>query len=99
MSKLTLIKQYVNEVNRLLPSWLQEGKRELNDPRSVWDWVKYNVKKYSRIYSINKSKEQKAEEQQLNKKLQEALLVFQNDPREENLSISNVLKEKNGANV
>ena len=45
-------KQYVHETNCLLPSWLQEGKRELSDPRSVWDWVKYNVKKYSRQYSM-----------------------------------------------
>jgi len=38
-------KKYVPEINFLLPSWLQEGERQLSDPYSVWDWVKYNVKK------------------------------------------------------
>ena len=38
--------------NILLPTWIQEGKQDLSDPRSVWDWVKYKVKKYSRWYSL-----------------------------------------------
>ena len=87
-------KQYVDEINCLLPSWLQEGKQELNDPRSVWDWVKYNVKKYSRQYSMTKSQQRKAEEWQLNREFQEASSVFQKNPSQENLSTLNVLKEK-----
>ena len=87
-------KQYVDEINCLLPSWLQEGKRELNDPRSVWDWVKYNVKKYSTQYSMTKSQQRKAEEWQLNREFQEASSVFQKNPSQENLSTLNVLKEK-----
>ena len=87
-------KQYVDEINCLLPSWLQEGKRELSDPHSVWDWVKYNVKKYSTQYSMTKSQQRKAEEWQLNREFQEASSVFQKNPSQENLSILNVLKEK-----
>ena len=87
-------KQYVDEVNLLLPAWLQKGKQELSDPRSVWDWVKYNVKKYSRQYSMSKSRQKKLEEWQLNKEFQEASFVFQNNPSQENLSTLNVLKEK-----
>ena len=59
-------KQYVNELNLLLPAWLQEGKQELSDPRCL-DWVKYNVKKYSRQYSMSKSRQKKLEEWQLNR--------------------------------
>ena len=55
-------KQYVDEVNFLLPAWLQKGKQELSDPRSVWDWMKYNVKKYFRQYSMSKSRQRKLEE-------------------------------------
>ena len=40
-------KQYTDEINNL-PTWIQEGRKDLVDPRSVWDWVKYNVKRYSR---------------------------------------------------
>ena len=86
--------EYVNELNLLLPTWLQEGKQDLGDPRSVWDWVKYSVKKYSRWYSINKYKLQNLEEQQLNRQFQEATTTYQNCPTQENLSALNVLKEK-----
>ena len=67
-------KQYVDEINCLLPSWLQEGKQKLSDPLSVRDWMKYNVKKYSRQYSTSKSKQRKAEKWQLNRELQELSL-------------------------
>ena len=87
-------KEYVNELNLLLPTWIQEGKQDLGDPRSVWDWVKYNVKKYSRWYSMNKCKQQNLEEQQLNRQFQEATATYQNCPSQENLSVLNVLKEK-----
>ena len=87
-------KQYVDDVNLLFPAWFQKGKQELSDPRSVWDWVKYNVKKYSRQYSMSKSRQRKLEEWQLNREFQEASFVFQNNPSQENLSTLNVLKEK-----
>ena len=70
-------KQYVNETNCLLLSWLQEGKQDLSGQHSVWDWVKYKVKKYSRQYSMNKIKKIKAEEWQINREFQEASLAFQ----------------------
>ena len=38
-------KEYVHELNLLLPTWIQEGKQDIGGPRSVWDWVKYRVKK------------------------------------------------------
>ena len=44
----------------LVHAWLQKGKQELSDPRSVWDWVKFNVKKYSRQYSMSKSRQRLA---------------------------------------
>ena len=37
--------KYVDEINCLLPCWFHGGKQELSDPRSVWDGVKYTVKK------------------------------------------------------
>ena len=39
---------YVEKINSLIPKWVQEGENDLDDPRSVWDRVKYNIKKYSR---------------------------------------------------
>ena len=38
-------KLYVEQINYLIPTWILEGKKDLDDPRSIWDWVKYNIKK------------------------------------------------------
>jgi len=70
---------YVDEINHMIPTWIYEGRTDLSDPRSVWDWVKYNIKKHSRKYSVNKTKQRRREEQQVNEQLQNAHLVFQND--------------------
>ena len=70
---------YVDEINHMIPTWIYEGRTDLSHPRSVWDWVKYNIKKHSRKYSVNKTKQRRREEQQVNEQLQNAHLVFQND--------------------
>ena len=85
---------YVDEINHLIPTWIQEGRVDLSDPRSVWDWVKYNIKKHSRKYSMNKCKQRREKEQQLNEELQTEHLVFESDPCEQNLVALNILKEK-----
>ena len=87
-------KQYTDEINNLLPTWIREGRKDLVDPRSVWDWVKYNVKRYSRQYSINKSRQTREQELQLDRDLQDASAAFHHNPSQENLSRLNVLKEK-----
>ena len=84
---------YVEEINRLILSWVQEGKADLSDPCSVWDWAKYNIKKYSRKYSMNKSKQRKEKEKLLNIEHHEAYVSFQNNPSQENLAALNVVKE------
>jgi len=86
--------EYVERINALIPTWVEEGKKDLNDPRSVWDWVKYNIKKYSRKYSMNKCKEKKAGEQILNKQLQDAFVIFQNNPSQENSAALNTVQER-----
>ena len=60
----------------------------------MWDWVKYNIKKYSRKYSVNKCKEKKMEEQILNEEFQEANSIFENNPSQENQTTLDVLRER-----
>lgn len=79
----------MEQINSLIPTWIQERKKYLDDPRSVWEWVKYNIKKHSRKYSTNSYKQKKAEEQLLNKDFQDAFLISQNDPSQENLATLN----------
>ena len=85
---------YVEEMNQLIPIWAQEGVADLSDSRSIWDWVKYNISKFSRKYSKEKSKQRRLDEEQLHREFHEASLSFQNDPSQENLAKLNVLKER-----
>lgn len=85
---------YVERINFLIPRWVKEGKKDLEDPRSVWDWVKYNIKKYSRKYSMNKCKGKKVEEEMLNMELKKAYRKFQNNPSPENQAALNALQER-----
>ena len=55
-------KIYIEKINYIMPKWVQEGEKDLEDPRSVWDWVKYNIKKYCRKYSMNKCKKKELDE-------------------------------------
>ena len=68
---------YVEETNHLIPIWVQEGVTDLSDFRSIWDWVKYNISKFSRKYSQEKSKQRILEEEELHREFKEASLSFQ----------------------
>ena len=46
---------YVNSVTELLPVWAAEGRKELTDQRSVWDWIKYNIRAHAINFSKRKS--------------------------------------------
>ena len=84
----------VERINSLIPKWVQEGQNDLEDPRSVGDWLKYNVKIYSRKYSMNKCWEKIVEEQMLNKEFQEAYSIFKKILSQKNLATLNVLRER-----
>ena len=85
---------FVEEMNHLIPIWVQEGATDLGDFRSIWDWVKYNISKFSRKYSKEKSKQRRLDEEQLHREFQEARLSFQNKSSQGHLAKLNVLKER-----
>lgn len=41
---------YKNMITNNLPIWLDAGK-DINDPRFIWDWVKFNIRSNSIIFS------------------------------------------------
>ena len=38
---------YVNNATEMLPAWTAEGRKDLSDSRSVWDWIKYNMRAHA----------------------------------------------------
>ena len=42
--------EYKKMINDKLPIWLEEAK-DLKDRRSIWDWIKFNIRTDSIIFS------------------------------------------------
>ena len=67
---------YKTMINNKLPAWLEEGKG-LDDPRSMWDWIKFNIRSNSIIFSKQIASIRRRQEEELNQKYQ-ASLCFSN---------------------
>ena len=61
-----------------LPTWLDAGK-DKHDPRLFWDWIMFNIRSNSIIFSKQIAFRRKQEED-LNERYQEAVLMFQTNP-------------------
>ena len=48
---------YINEVTRRIPNWVAEGQKELSDNRTIWEWIKYNIRAHAIQYSKRRAKE------------------------------------------
>ena len=64
-------------VTELLPVWAAEGRKELTDHRSVWDWIKYNIRAHAINFSKRKSKERNEKEKTLQEELSKAKKEFE----------------------
>ena len=59
--------EYVNDIPEKIPIWLVKGREELSDSRSIWDWLKYNI----RAHTIQQSKRRARESNEREQNLQE----------------------------
>ena len=62
-----------------LPTWLDAGK-DIHDPRLLWDWIKFNIRSNSIIFSKQIASIRRKQEEELNKRYQEAVLMFHTNP-------------------
>ena len=54
---------YLNDITENIPLWLAEGRKDLSDSRSIWDWLKHNI----RAHTFNFRKEKHGREMKENK--------------------------------
>ena len=47
---------YAEAISKMIPVWVEEGRRELSGHRCVWDWLKYNIRIFWIPHSKKKSK-------------------------------------------
>ena len=73
--------EYKKMINDKLPIWLEEAK-DLKDRRSIWDWIKFNIRTDSNIFSKRLSQIRQKRERELTSKYHESLAAFQDNPCE-----------------
>jgi len=77
---------YVNSFTELISIWAAEGRKELSDDRSVWDWIKYNIRAHASWHSKKTSKEKKKKELSLQYELTEAKQASEKNPCDSHFS-------------
>ena len=78
---------YLEQLRINIPKWKQERENELSDKRCVWDWIKYNIRLHAISYPKVKSKLRYEKEQRIQRELEEANRLFENDSRIEKIAI------------
>ena len=63
---------YIREVSAKIPIWLTEGRNELTDNRSIWDWIKYKIRVHAIRHSKQKAMERKEKETNLQKEFEKS---------------------------
>ena len=78
---------YVEAISKMIPAWVEEGRRELSGHRCVWDWLKYNIRIFSIQHSKKKSKTIKEKELNLQNQYNKAKQRFENDSNNANSTL------------
>lgn len=84
---------YVNGITERLPIWLAEGRKDLSNCRSIWDWLKYNIRAHTIQYSKRKARERSEREKELQEQLANAKCAFETDPSILNANLLNCAKD------
>ena len=85
---------YIREVTAKLPVWMAESRSGLSDNRSIWDWIKFNIRTHAVQHSKRKARERKEKENILQKEFTVAKQKFESDPTDENAVNFNSAKDK-----
>ena len=72
-------KNYKHMITNNLPTWLDAGK-DKHDPRLFWDRIMFNIRSNSIIFSKQIASIRRKQEEELNERYQEAVLMFQTNP-------------------
>ena len=84
---------YINDLAQKIPIWLAEGRNELSDNRSIWDWMKYNIRAHTIQYSKRRARERNEREKSLQEQYAKAKHIHEIDPNDLNASILNSAKD------
>ena len=77
--------EYIKLINNKYSEWEQEGK-EIQDPRVLWDFIKYKIRQETISYSKRKARERRANLHDLEKRLKSCQSLCDSHPSDENLN-------------
>ena len=83
---------YFSNLKDNIPEWKRLGVESLSDKRSIWDWLKYNIRNHAISYSKQKAKEHNRKLTEL-QTAYEATKKFEEDPTPMNQNCLNEAKE------
>ena len=72
--------EYIDSITEMIPIWTAEGRKDLSDDRSVWEWIKFNIRAHAIWHSKRRAKERNERESILEKQINEAKLAFERNP-------------------
>ena len=85
----------VEAISKMIPAWVEEGRRELSDHRCLWDWLNYNIRNFSIQHSKKKkSKTIKERKMNLQNKYNKAKQRFENDSNDANSTLLWIAQEE-----
>ena len=82
-----------NYITEKIPIWLAEGRKDLSDSQSIWDWMKYNIRAHTIQLLKRKAQERNEREQHLQEEYAKAKFIFETDPNDRNANTLNSAKD------
>ena len=61
--------EYIDSITEMIPIWTAEGRKDLSDDRSVWEWIKFNIRPHAICHSKRRAKERNERESTLEKEI------------------------------
>lgn len=77
--------EYINKIKERSREWTEEN-REIQDPRVLWDFIKYKIRYETIVYSKKKAKERRSVLVSLEERLKYCQVKCDEDPTPENLN-------------
>ena len=90
-SSLLEDEDYINLVNDKYNDWLEEGK-DIQDPRVLWDFIKYKIRYVTISYSKQKAKKRREKLSVLEKEIKECQVKCDENATPENLNDLEILQ-------
>ena len=85
--------EYVNGIAEKIPVWLAEGRNELSDSQSIWDWMKYNIKVHTTQFTERKAWERNEREKSLQEEYVKVKHNFESEPNDSSANLLNSVKD------